>query len=233
MQSVHAQYPTVTKTVTDFAGILSSSEEQALGLMIDNIKQKTSVEIAVVTINTTNGDDRINFAARIGEQSGIGKKGSDNGIVILYSLENEKGGAIATGRGIESTLNDAKVARIGRDSKQYFDTGEYAKGFGTIIEGISAELVIQGNITSNCNINGKPVPCEEFNKYALMVMILVGILIFMIMAGSRRFGRFGPGVGGFYGGAMAGGLGRGGFGGGGFGGGGFGGGGFGGGGGKF
>ncbi|MEK6968190.1 MAG: TPM domain-containing protein, partial [Nanoarchaeota archaeon] len=146
VQSVHAQYPTVTKTVTDFAGILSSSEEQALGLMIDNIKQKTSVEIAVVTINTTNGDDRINFAARIGEQSGIGKKGSDNGIVILYSLENEKGGAIATGRGIESTLNDAKVARIGRDSKQYFDTGEYAKGFGTIIEGISAELVIQGNI---------------------------------------------------------------------------------------
>src|SRR3989344_109180 len=195
----HAQYPTVTKTVNDFAGILSPAEEQALAMMIEEIKQNTLVEIAIVTVNTTKGDDRINFAARIGEQSGIGQKKGSNGIVILYSLENEKGGAIATGRGIESILNDAKAARIGRTSSQYFDSGQYAKGFGTILEGISAELK-PTNITGNCYLNGQPVPCKDAGKYVLFIIAIIIVIIILIVLSSKRFGKFGPGVGGFYGG---------------------------------
>lgn len=234
--SVQAQYPAVTQPVSDFANILSPQEEAALTLMINEIQQNSTVEIAIVTVQNTSGDGRVNYAARVGEQSGVGKKGLDNGIVILYSLDNEKGGAIATGRGIGSILNDAKVARIGRDSKQYFDSGEYAKGFGFILEQIGQEVIKSGEYSgANCYFNGQPTDCKVAVKYSAIVFALIIIVIVIIIFSSRRFGKFGPGVGGFYGGAMAGGLGRGGFGGGGFsgGGGGFGGGGFGGGGGKF
>ncbi len=226
----HAQYPTVSQKVSDLANILSSDEEGALTLMLDQLEQNTSVQIAVVTVPTTGGDERVNFAARVGEQSGVGNKDRDDGIVILYSLDSEKGGAIATGRGIGSVLTDVKVSRIGREVKPLFDEGKYAQGFGLIIERIGEELLAadyRGQAVPQCSFNGRPVDCKQFYKVILIIVIFgIGLLVSL---GRHKFGSFGPGMGGFYGGGLGGGMGGGGF----SGGGGFGGGSFGGGGGKF
>ena len=134
-------YPRIEPYVNDFANVLSDSEELVLNNLADAIEKNLTVEIAIVSVLTTQGEDRVLFANRIGDVNGVGKKDADNGIIILYSLDNERGGAIAVGRGIESVLNDAKVGRIGREHRPLFDEGNFAAGYTAIITDIQKELV--------------------------------------------------------------------------------------------
>jgi len=103
--------------------------------------------------------------------------------VILWSKENEKGGAIATGRGIESVLNDAKVARIGRASRDLFDSGNYFEGFRTIIFEIEKETSGEYSTASN------PEEARGQLTGALLIAALILGIIVIIMLIGRPVGR--------------------------------------------
>ena len=134
-------YPKLANYVNDYADVLSGSEESQLSSLILEVKQNTSVEIALVTVPNTEGDDTSNYATLMAEQNGIGVKEKDNGILILWSVENQKGGFIAIGRGIEDILTDLEVSRIGRDARDRIDQGKYYDGLAYIITEIHKELV--------------------------------------------------------------------------------------------
>lgn len=175
----------LTNYANDFAGLLSADEEGLLNNKIKEINERYSVEIAIVTLKNTEGDSRINYANRIGEDNGVGKKGKDNGIVVLWSLDNEKGGAIATGRGIESILNDAKVTRIGRASReQYFDKGRYYDAFNFVIDEIAKEIE-KANSQGDQIVTASPQQPFNFNRTLLIIAIVV---IGLIIAGSMMRG---------------------------------------------
>lgn len=163
--------------VSDFANVLSESEKARLNEIIISIEKNTSVEIAVVTVKDTGGEDRIMYASKLGGQNGVGKKASDNGVVVLWSLDNERGGAIATGRGIESVLNDAKVGRIGRDSRIYFDRGEYYPGFEHVLNSIRNELIQQGGV-------GIVESSSEYPAafWVIIFMALITLMIILLVA---------------------------------------------------
>lgn len=140
IHSASAAVPVVTRSVTDFANILTPAEEYNLEQQILSIRNSTTVEIAIVTVPNTEYQDKVTYASLIGDKSGVGKKETDNGIVILWSLNNVQGGAIATGRGIESIITDYKAAQIGRGSRPIFDRGEYYNGFAYILRSLAVEL---------------------------------------------------------------------------------------------
>ena len=180
-------YPKLDNYVNDFAGLLSVEEETKLNEEIHNINLNYSVEIAIVTIQNTEGDGRVNYANRIGEENGVGKKGKDNGIVVLWSLDNEKGGAIATGRGIESILNDAKVTRIGRASREFFDQKQYYQAFEFILNEIKVELdkaQSQGDQLATESTN----PDLNLNKTLISIVVLIFVIFIVGKIFTRRGG---------------------------------------------
>lgn len=138
IQSVSA-IPRIEPYVNDFAGVLSKEDVSRLNILADSIEKNTSYEIAIVIVQNTEGEDPVIYANKIGDENGVGKKDKDNGIVVLWSIE-DKMGAIATGRYSESILNDAKVGRIGRESKPYFLNHSYYLGFQYILENINNEI---------------------------------------------------------------------------------------------
>lgn len=226
------QYPVLSGYVNDYARLLSSEEISNLSTVLSMIEKNTSVQIIILTLNSTSGEDRVLYANHVGEKNGIGSKEKDNGLVILWSMDNEKGGAIAPGRGLEAQLNDAKVARIGRESRQYFDNGQYYNGFVLIISRIQEEL----GQTPSMQLSSDEG--NENGSSELLFIVLIFLIIIVISTiqrkGKNRY--YGPGRAlSYVGWGIAAGSwkGKGGFGGniGGFGG--FGGGSFGGGGGKF
>jgi uncharacterized protein len=170
--SAAAGYPKLTGYVNDYAGILSPAEKASLTDIITEFEKNSSVEIAIVTVPDTGGEDRVLYASRIGDANRVGKADTDNGVVILWSVDNEKGGAIATGRGIESVLNDAKVARIGRNAKSSFDSGNYYEGFRSIILDIEKESA--GEYAAQTG--------SEADYGLLAVVILIVIFIAVIIA---------------------------------------------------
>lgn len=132
-------YPKIVPYVNDFSNILNDSEELKLNLLADEIEKNTTYEIAIVIINNTNGQDEIEYANRIGDENGVGKKELSNGLVILMSMETRKI-VIATGRGSESIFNDAKVGRIIDESISEFKEGNYYNGFNLMLVNINNEI---------------------------------------------------------------------------------------------
>ncbi len=175
-------YPQLVPYVNDFAGVLTADQIAHLNAVARDIKASTTVEIAIVTVESTDGENRVLYANHLGEESGVGKAATDNGLVLLWSMDNEEGGAIAVGSGIESILNDAKVGRIGRRSRPYFDDREYYKGFLSMLSDINAELGAGSGIRS-----GRTTPTGPAGDYLYQLLFFIVVVILFIYL-SRKYG---------------------------------------------
>lgn len=178
--SAATDIPRIEPYVNDFAGLLSPQDELKLNLLADDIENRTTFEIAIVTVQGTGGQDRLEFANMIGDQNGVGKKDSDNGIVVLWSVEDDQGGAIATGRGSESFITDSTTGTIGRAARPYFDKGDFYGGMNYIVVELDKAIVkhqaipINGNNSTGTSGEGD----DAFN--AVMIWILFGALAIVI-----------------------------------------------------
>jgi uncharacterized protein len=118
--------------VTDKANILSDSTETQLNQIISDLEAKNGSEIAVVTVPDTKPSATPKaFATELFNSWGIGKKGKNNGVLLLIS-SGERRVQIETGSGIQSILPDAKAVGIieteitPRFKQQDFDGGTLA-----------------------------------------------------------------------------------------------------------
>ena len=118
--------------VTDKANILSDSTETQLNQMISDLEAKNGSEIAVVTVPDTKPSATPKaFATELFNFWGIGKKGKNNGVLLLIS-SGEPRVQIETGSGIQSILPDANTVGIieteitPRFKQQDFDGGTLA-----------------------------------------------------------------------------------------------------------
>ncbi len=212
--------------VNDYAGLLNSSQQQRLEEKLLRYTDSTSTEIAVVIIKTLNDEDPNLYAAELGQEWGVGRKGKENGLVFLVAVDDREM-AIQNGYGLEPVLTDAKTKLLIEDYIiPHFKRGEYYEGIdeGTdqIFKLLAGEFKGKGN--------RKPKGRKGIPFFALIVL---AIIIISFFRGRGRGGRGGyHGGGGYWIGGFGGGMGgsSGGFGGGGGGFGGFGGGSFGGGG---
>ena len=184
---VAVDVPRIAPYVNDFAGLMGSDEVLALNLLCDSIENTTGYEIAIVIVSNTGGEDTVQFANKIGDLNGVGKKDLDNGIVVLWSLDNEKGGAIATGRGSESILNDAKVGEIGRAARPLFDKGNYSEGFAQIVNDINAVIVLKQNGTAI--VLGDTSSDDGSTLFLIAFGLMIGFMIIvgMIIRSSEGF----------------------------------------------
>jgi len=103
--------PNPPKLVNDFANILGDGEELRLEKKLLAYNDSTSTQIAVVTINSLNGNDIGDYSFRLAEKWEIGQKGKDNGVLMLVAMEDRKM-FIATGYGLEAVIPDAFAKRI-------------------------------------------------------------------------------------------------------------------------
>ena len=97
--------------VNDFAGVLQPAERAALEARCRELREKTGAELAVVTIKSLEGGQIDDFAVKLFERWGIGKKGKDNGLLLLVAIDDRKA-RIEVGYGLEPILPDALAGRI-------------------------------------------------------------------------------------------------------------------------
>src|SRR4030042_6349603 len=78
--AVFAQtFPNPQGYVNDFAGLLSTEGREQLESQLSRLEQDTTAQVTVVTIKSLEGSTIEDYASRLFESWGIGKKGQDNG----------------------------------------------------------------------------------------------------------------------------------------------------------
>jgi uncharacterized protein len=121
--------PSPPRLVNDFVGnVLSQSEVNALEQKLRGYADSTSTQLTIVIVQDLNGYEPIEFAYRIGDKWGVGQKGKDNGIVLLWCPKDRKL-AIATGQGVQGRLTDGYAgAIIDKVIRPNFRNVQYYKG---------------------------------------------------------------------------------------------------------
>lgn len=211
--------------VSDFAGVIPDTDKQQIVQLLTELEQKTGAEVAVVSIRSMKGGQIDDFANRLFERWGVGKKGRDNGVLILAAIDDRKG-RIEVGYGLEGILPDALAGRILRqDLFAPFKKGNYGKGF---TQGAQA---VAGIIAGDKGVQLTGVPRRMYTqrrtanksrgrifKFLFMIVVLYLIirhpfLALILLSGGRggyrsgsfSSGGFGGGFGGFGGGMSGGG----------------------------
>lgn len=190
-------FPEPTGYVNDFAQILSSSFREELEADLTNFDNETTAEIAVVTIEFLEDDSIEDYAVRLFEQWGIGKKEKDNGLLILIAKEDRKI-RIEVGYGLEPIITDGRAGRIIREKmRPAFREDNYDQG----VE--SAVAQIKNYIRSG----EPPAETEAAREKALETLPLIFLGAFILIYISSflaRSKRFWPGgvIGGVMGGIL-------------------------------
>lgn len=103
--------PNPPRLVNDFARQLNPTEIAQLESKLVAYNDSTSSQIVVVIVPTTGEYPVGDYAFKIGREWGVGQKGKDNGIVLLWAA-NDRKVFISTGYGMEGAITDGIAKRI-------------------------------------------------------------------------------------------------------------------------
>lgn len=126
--------------VSDFAGMMSLGEKAELESKLAGFNSSTTIEIAVVTVASLEGDTIENAAQKIFDSWKIGKAKADNGALILVSRDDRKI-RIQTGYGLEGALTDLQSSDIiQNDITPAFKDGRYYDGLNLAVDDVMSAV---------------------------------------------------------------------------------------------
>jgi uncharacterized protein len=224
-------FPKPTGAVNDFAGVIPSQYKDQMENIARELLAKTGTAVVAATVETIGDNDPADYANRLYQAWGIGKKGEDKGVLIFFALK-ERQVRIETGYGVEGILPDGLAGEIlDRHALPWFKKGDYGRGFAETMAAVSSVVAKDAGVT----LTGVRPPDRRqagaenypgiFQWLLLMaaVFFLLGtrrgramlpwiLLLMMSGGGGRRgggFGSFGGGGFGGFGGGLSGGGGAG------------------------
>jgi uncharacterized protein len=158
--------------VSDFAGILSDQTKAQITSLLNETKKSTGAEIAVVTIPSLEGATVEDYAVKLFEKWGIGKKGKDNGVLLLVA-PNEHKVRIEVGYDLEPVITDSRAGDIIRETIiPFFKAGDYDQG---ILQGTAH---ITALITGKDFVPSVPTPALQTDTNKPPWPMRVGAMLF-------------------------------------------------------
>jgi uncharacterized protein len=142
--------PAPTGYVSDFAGVLSPSTKANLENLCLQVDRQAHAQIAVVTVKSIDGDQPIDeFATALEEKWKVGAKGTDRGVLVLFSTTSPRRYRIEVGYGLEGILNDAKVGDIGRSMVPSASQGDFNTAIPIGVQQIARIIAADAGVTLN------------------------------------------------------------------------------------
>jgi uncharacterized protein len=214
-------FPKPTGAVNDFAGVISAQHKSGIETLAREVLEKTGTAIVVATVETIGDNAPGDYANRLYQAWGIGKKGEDKGVLIFLALK-ERQVRIETGYGVEGILPDGLAGEIlDRHAIPRFKEGDYGRGFAETMAAVSFIVAKAAGVTLTgvSPPEQRPVRAEKgLGIFQLLLFIaaaffLLGTpqgrailpwLLVLMMSGGGGGRRNGGGFGGFGGGGFGG-----------------------------
>jgi uncharacterized protein len=196
--------PDLKHYATDLSGTLSAEQVSQLDQLLASFDKATSTQVSVLMIASLNGGDIEEYSLRVAEANKIGRKGKDNGALLLV-VRNDRKARIEVGYGLEGSLPDALAGQIIRQEiGPHFRQGDYYGGLRAGVEAIMSA-------TKN-EYQAEPVSRTGRRTSPGFFVVIVIMVIILRLVRRRSRGIFwggGPWLGGGGGGGWGGGSGGG------------------------
>jgi uncharacterized protein len=186
LAGVHAQdippKPDPPRLVNDLANQLNPSERQMLEQKLIAYHDSTSSQIVIVTVPTLGDYPIADYAFKLGTDWGVGQKGKNNGIVLLWAPKERKV-FIATGYGLEGAVPDAIAKRIvSQVITPRFKAGQFYQGLSD-----GADMIFK-YATGEYKADPKQDSDDGGGFPPLLIVAIIFIIILIIMFRNRGGG---------------------------------------------
>ena len=153
--SAQSTLPRPAGRVTDLANIIDAATEADLDRQLDQLEQKTSSEIAVVTVTSLDGAPIEDYAVRLFKEWAIGQAKTDNGVLVLVA-PNEREMRIEVGYGLEGILPDGLAGQIIRENftprfRENDYNGGIRDGVARVVEVVEKQQVLSAEELAKFN----------------------------------------------------------------------------------
>ena len=146
--------PALSARVTDLTQTLSAPQQQALEQKLAALEAQKGSQIAVLIVPTTAPEEVEQFAIRVAEAWKLGRKGVDDGVLLLVAKE-DRTLRIEVGYGLEGAIPDIAAKRIIEEMiTPRFRAGDF---YGGIEQGVDRLIGL---------INGEPLPPPKASSRA-------------------------------------------------------------------
>ncbi len=172
--------------VFQFTSLLPQEQADLLNDKLVGFARETSNRIAIVVVDTLCGYPASDFAFDLGQAWGLGKKGIDNGVLVLVKPTGPPGDRhvfIAVGYGLEGAIPDLTAKRIVDDEVlPRFRDGDYYAGLDKATDVLMA--------LAKGEINAKSYGKESIPWGAiLMILLFFGFILLSAISRTRKYAR--------------------------------------------
>jgi uncharacterized protein len=174
------------RLVNDFAGMLTQQEINALEQKLVAFDDTTSTQISIITVSDLMGYDKADYAQRLAELWGIGRQGSDNGVLILVkpkTFSSQGQVQITTGYGLEGAIPDILCGEIvDYEILPEFRQGNYYEGLDKATSTLMS--LASGEFTAGDYRKGGDV--GELVPLIIFIIVIMVILFMRSSGGSNQ-----------------------------------------------
>ena len=206
--------------------MLDASSRARLENYCGAVERATGTQMALVTIDSLEGNPIEDFTNELFRKWGVGHKGQDNGIMLLLAVKDRRD-RIEVGYGLEPILPDGFVGSTLREVRPYLRQGQYGEAMLTAAEVMGSTIAKAKGVTLDEHLvqrrmpeaapgRGLPWPLIIFGLFILFWLLsrgggpggfLAGMILGNVLGGGRRGGWGGGGFGGYDSGGGGGGFG--------------------------
>ena len=170
--------------VQDYAHVLSEADKQKILRLGQELDNKTTAQIAVLTVDTLKGQPIEDFSLAVLRSWGIGNKEKNNGALLVIAVKDRQS-RIEVGYGLEGILPDGLTGRIQDEAMiPYFKKGNYVAG---IVGGytLTASIVADSHNIKLEGITpyqgGSKQAAEDEYPVWMKLLMAAGIIILLII----------------------------------------------------
>jgi uncharacterized protein len=195
-QTAQSPLPAPTGYVNDYAGVVDSTTKARLENTLSNLDRLQQIQIAVVVIDTTGGQDIFDYSLAVARGWGIGAKDVQKPSLLLLAAIQDRKYYTQVSRHLEGDLPDGLVGQIQRERLvPAFRAGEYGRGLEETVtayigiiaakKGFSTDEILAPGTTPRRYTGTQK---NSWGSCVIAIFVLAIILIFLL----RARGRGGP-----------------------------------------
>ncbi len=180
--------------VSDFAQVIDAGSRARLEAYCAAVERATGAQIALVTLPSLGGEPVEDVANTIYRAWGVGKKGSDEGVMLLLSIGDRRS-RLEVGYGLEPVLPDGFVGSVLREMRPALRQEQYGEALMAAAETIGNTVAKAKNTRIDVQLPRRiRQPAGSDIPWGTLIAGAVLLLIFLRGRGPRGYGGGGGGV---------------------------------------